>query len=338
MRQILSGSCVQGTVHTSHPAATEGANIYSLIKYTVESVRVRLNRVYLESLDGAHPKPNDTSDQHDEIVAQQEELESLYSEILPVAQMPAEQRYLQCALKTIAAQDKKGQDRSRKIVEYISGCVSFLINRLNVFSGQAEGYQGHTAILNIVIRHLWAEIDAVDLSPPTTKPQALDSSPVKRRNSRLMTPARPRAAAHKRVASLSFDEEMAPEQQLLRLLGVSLPEDPCSDEAVTRSLQDTLADRAEKLKAYERNLQSNTETAITGHLQNSFATVQLLRDSMLSETKGREIQLADEEVQTAISGLELELNQLQNDLHSVDLDKLRERNAKRDSIIERWGH
>lgn len=49
-----------------------------------------------------------------------EELESLYSEILPVAQMSAEQQYLKPALREIAARDGQGQERSAKAIKYVS--------------------------------------------------------------------------------------------------------------------------------------------------------------------------------------------------------------------------
>ena len=50
----------------------------------------------------------------------QEELESLYTEILPVARMSTEQQYLEPALTQIAARDGQAQQRSIKAVEYVS--------------------------------------------------------------------------------------------------------------------------------------------------------------------------------------------------------------------------
>jgi hypothetical protein len=94
--------------------------MYSLIKYTVESVRIRLDRVYLEGVEGAQLNTDDVGYQRNaDVAALQEELESLYSEILPVAQMSVEQRYLQCALKTIALQGNQGLERSGKIIDYV---------------------------------------------------------------------------------------------------------------------------------------------------------------------------------------------------------------------------
>jgi hypothetical protein len=99
--------------------ATDGR--HRLIKHTVEGVRTRLDRVYLEA-GGKSSQDDQTSRRNDlEVDALQGELESLYSEILPVAQMSAEQQFLQPAIRAISAQDSQGKDRSMKAIEYVSG-------------------------------------------------------------------------------------------------------------------------------------------------------------------------------------------------------------------------
>lgn len=95
------------------------ANSNRLIKFTVQGIRIRLDRIYLEALQNSQ----DTQDQDDssdaETQALQEELESLYSEILPVAQMSVEQQYLQPALRMISSSQNQGQDRSAKALDYV---------------------------------------------------------------------------------------------------------------------------------------------------------------------------------------------------------------------------
>jgi hypothetical protein len=90
-----------------------------LIKYTVECVRTRLDRVYLETLVGASGTTNHRRGHVAEVMALKDELESLYSEILPVAQMSVEQRYLESALKFINAQDLNGDQKSSKAIDYV---------------------------------------------------------------------------------------------------------------------------------------------------------------------------------------------------------------------------
>jgi hypothetical protein len=87
-----------------------------LIKHIVEGIRTKLDRIYLDALQNSS---NGEESDSQETTDLQEELESLYSEILPVAQMSAEQQFLQPALRTIAATDGHGQERAAKAVKYV---------------------------------------------------------------------------------------------------------------------------------------------------------------------------------------------------------------------------
>lgn len=87
----------------------------------MEGVRTRLDRVYLEALKNSNMS-NGQGTEKAEVVDLQEELESLYAEILPVAQMSAEQQFLEPALRVIAATDGQGQERAVKAFKYVSGC------------------------------------------------------------------------------------------------------------------------------------------------------------------------------------------------------------------------
>jgi hypothetical protein len=111
---------VQG-IRSSHMTNSKGdiLTVPRLIKHTVEGIRTRLDRIYLENLNLSTVQNGHDSDDQ-EVNDLQEELESLYSEILPVAQMSAEQQYLEPALRTIAATNGQGQERSVKAVKYVS--------------------------------------------------------------------------------------------------------------------------------------------------------------------------------------------------------------------------
>jgi hypothetical protein len=101
-----------------------------LIKYTVEGVRSRLDRVYLEATNNEGTAEDPASDDA-EVRALREELESLYTEILPVAQMSAEQQYLEPALRHIAARDGEGKQRSSKAIEYVRTNTTQLMSNSN---------------------------------------------------------------------------------------------------------------------------------------------------------------------------------------------------------------
>ena len=87
-----------------------------LIKNTVEGIRTKLDRTYLEALYASSTNGSDDGQESQDL---RDELESLYSEILPVAQMSAEQQFLQPALRTMAASSGKGQERAAKAVKYV---------------------------------------------------------------------------------------------------------------------------------------------------------------------------------------------------------------------------
>jgi hypothetical protein len=77
--------------------------------------------VYLEAVAAATETPGENRTVAVEEVREiEEEVESLYSEILPVAQMAVEQQHLEPALKSVKAQSGSGLDRSAAAVHYVS--------------------------------------------------------------------------------------------------------------------------------------------------------------------------------------------------------------------------
>lgn len=91
-----------------------------LIKYTVECTRTKLDRLYLESLEASLQSGPGSSTTKEEVSALQDELESLYSEILPVAQMSVEQQYLEPSLRSLSAKNVSSLNRSAEALDYVS--------------------------------------------------------------------------------------------------------------------------------------------------------------------------------------------------------------------------
>lgn len=91
-----------------------------LIKYNVECIRTRLDRSYLESLQSSSASRSETRASGEEISALQEELESLYSEILPVAQMSVEQQWLEPSLKSLSTDTGQGLNHAAVSIQYVS--------------------------------------------------------------------------------------------------------------------------------------------------------------------------------------------------------------------------
>lgn len=91
-----------------------------LIKYTVECIRTKLDRSFLESLRSFSKSGAEDRAPGEDIAALQDELESLYSEILPVAQMSVEQQWLEPSLRSLSAKTGQGLGHAAGSIQYVS--------------------------------------------------------------------------------------------------------------------------------------------------------------------------------------------------------------------------
>lgn len=91
-----------------------------LIKYSVEACRTRLDRIFLDSLEAASSANGRHAAQGEDLATVQDELESLYSEILPVAQMSVDQQYLAPALKSLTSRNGKSFAKTAHAIDYVS--------------------------------------------------------------------------------------------------------------------------------------------------------------------------------------------------------------------------
>lgn len=95
-----------------------------LIKYTVECIRTKLDRLYLNALEASLKSGSSDKASKEEVSALQDELESLYSEILPVAQMSVEQQHLEPSLRSLSAKNGSSLNRSAEALNYVSTTLS----------------------------------------------------------------------------------------------------------------------------------------------------------------------------------------------------------------------
>lgn len=107
-----------------------------LIKYTVECIRTKLDRSYLESLEAFTKSGSENQAPKEELGALQEELESLYSEILPVAQMSVEQQWLEPSLRSLSAQTGQGVGHATEAIQYVS--LTSLVQQLGHIKRKSE--------------------------------------------------------------------------------------------------------------------------------------------------------------------------------------------------------
>ncbi|KAH7348726.1 hypothetical protein BKA65DRAFT_266279 [Rhexocercosporidium sp. MPI-PUGE-AT-0058] len=303
-----------------------------LIKHTVEGIRTRLDRVYLEGLEGSNGSNGHAEDE--EANDLQEELESLYTEILPVAQMSAEQQFLEPALRAVALSDGQGQERTVKAVKYIHDCMIFLVNRIETFLERAEESQCHKMALQAVLDSANKELlrSAITPAAKTSSPTRLNTQR-RRKSSSSQSTLRVR---NTRRSSGHFDEDIEPEQQLARNLGVALPPEGVSDQERANLLEKMLAERLTRLEGHAASLQSTTESSISSHLLDARMTLGLLHDSLLAESQYHKVQFLDPNLEAAVTNFEKDIQHLQDDLEAVDLHSLQARNIHREQLIERW--
>lgn len=162
------------------------------------------------------------------------------------------------------------------------------------------------------------------------------TKPVQTRRRSSGSQSHVRLRTTRRRSSTQLDEDIEPEQQLLRNLGISLPSEGTSDQERVEILERALSDRLGKLEGHLTNLHSTTESSISDHLQDARATLQLLQDSLLTESLYHKVQFLEPEIDSSIATFEEDLQELQKTLEAVNLRKLQVRNVHREKLVERW--
>ncbi|QSZ37760.1 hypothetical protein DSL72_008859 [Monilinia vaccinii-corymbosi] len=293
------------------------------IKHTVDGVRTKLDRIYLEALNGAADAETPGNNSQ-EVAELQEELESLYSEVFPVAQMSAEQQYLEPALREIAAKGDSGQERAYQGLKYMQECLSYLVKRTEIYAERMEEYQCHQMASKFAIATGKKELQyeaAPKSSKSATRQRQSSQTQVRYRNN-------PRRS--------SMFEEMDAEKQLLRNLGISLPPENNTDDSRTEFLENILHERAEKLRSHTANLESTTETTISSHVHNADVTMKLLHNALQADSVYGEVQLLDPDIVSSFNTFEEEIRNLQENLEAVNLQRLQLKNVHKEQLIKRW--
>ncbi|KAK2066711.1 hypothetical protein P8C59_000502 [Phyllachora maydis] len=322
-----------------------------LIKYTVEAIRTKLDRVYMESLEASIRSGVVGSAPAEELSALEEELESLYAEILPVAQMSAEQQFLEPALTAVDARDGSSMARSERALEYVRGCLDHLVDRMAQFSARASQFRAHQTAASLLAGTARLELAAkVDGPSPLRRGKHAGTTVWTAAAASSSSPVRRRANSGARRPSLrggdDDDDDDSPLDELLRSLGLILPQpaDPDAPASSALKLQQdflasTLAHRRAKADDVARNVHESLEGAAMTQLADARRATQLLLDSVLAESPFAEVNLADPEIEASITFLAQECEEVQTRLRHVDAAaaKAKGHSVKRDALVKRWG-
>ncbi|CCU81679.1 hypothetical protein BGHDH14_bgh04668 [Blumeria hordei DH14] len=291
------------------------------IKYTVEGVRLRLDRVYLEALHSYSDSQGSqlNSQEESDLI---EDLESLYTEILPVVQMSVEQEYLEPASKLGKSVNTRGQALTNKAVEYIQESLKFLTTRMESLLERVRQFQCHRMAAGILLN--------------TTKEELSNRELELKRKDPSQSVAEPLSISRSKRRISNFGEDIGAEQQLARNLSVTLPNDNDSSEASSTSWENLISEKTARLAIHASSLQSTTESCIASHLLDSHVALNLLLDSLLDKSAYRTIRMVDPDLQNAEELLEQDIRNLQDKLATLDLHELQTRNVRRDQIVDRW--
>ncbi|KAF5233886.1 hypothetical protein FANTH_12393 [Fusarium anthophilum] len=310
-----------------------------LIKTTVETLRTRLDRIYLEAILAAERSGDVKAATQEDVKALEEELESLYSEILPVAQMSAEQQHLEPALKATNAQSGQSIHRSAVAVSYVNECLDYLVERITLLTDRVETLKSHNAAASSIIATAKAEVSA-SLSPEKKKSlrAAMPASPIRNPSPirmRANTDGARRGNNNRRRSSGILDEPAI--EALLRDLALSLPDaEEASIQDQVSALNKAFTERSGKTTDVVRNAQDSFETSVTSRLDDARLAIQLLRDSVLAESPFGEIKMVDPEFEGSIEVLRQEVEKVKEKLDGVVAKKALAKSVKKDEFVQRW--
>ncbi|KAL8348985.1 hypothetical protein RB601_002135 [Gaeumannomyces tritici] len=300
--QKLGQQLEEHEVHVGAEKARE--TCARLIKHTVEMIRTRLDRVYLEAVESALSSET-LAASVDDVKAVEAELEELYTEILPVAQMSAEQQFLEPMVQSLRERDASNLARSSEALNYAEGCLDYLLANMSTLAAHVEDIKAYESASEVIIRTAKAELASPTPPDPTARPSNHNSSPTRRANqsawpgagtdvSPVKRPQRSRTfptssssgggggQSHRRRSSGFGVPEEPPLDVLLRDLALTLPDD--GDLADAAALGSALRSRAAKAADVARDVQASFEASAQHHLADSARAVAMLLEGVLSES------------------------------------------------------
>ncbi|TPX19049.1 uncharacterized protein E0L32_011293 [Thyridium curvatum] len=322
-----------------------------LIKYKVEAIRTKLDRVYLEALISSQRSRGPNIADENELSALQEELESLFAEILPVAQMSVEQQFLEPSLKSLSGKNGQSLGRSLTAVNYIHDCMDFLLEHISLLSQRLEAFQAHQAATNTLATMARRELETPVPLPSSSKEsqRPANTSPTRRRKSSVhgpsTSPVRVRGMPHsRRRSSGGLNIDIPPVEQILQTLALMLPEqdNPSPSQAERKAqieaLSTALRERAAKADDVAHNVQEAFEETTSTYLGDMRKAVAKVRESLLAESTYGDVTLTDPGIDGSIEVLAQEVDKITTRLDGADKDmaKAKGPSAKREELIARW--
>ncbi|RPA93143.1 hypothetical protein L873DRAFT_1855405 [Choiromyces venosus 120613-1] len=199
---------------------------HRLSTLSATALKTRLDRIFLE-VAGSHNAENNDPEAEE----LQKDLESLYAEIPSVAEMAAEQEFLQPVLDEVHRGRMKASEGLRLGGTYICDVLHHLQKRHRATAQSLKIELSKQKAISTVIATIAEEsvspltkppkVTAPSTPPPA--PKSPSSSPGKKLPFRTMPVFTPPRHRRGRSTDFSPDEEEYPELRMLALLGISVP-------------------------------------------------------------------------------------------------------------------
>ncbi|KAL5605978.1 hypothetical protein BROUX41_006222 [Berkeleyomyces rouxiae] len=340
-RTLVGGAEGQAEADKAAEKLNEAA--IRLIKTTVELERTRLDRVYLDGLSSPMAATGAGADELESTEALQAEVESLYTEILPVAQMAVENTYLEPSTRLLRERHDAEKRHTAAGLRYTNDCFEHMLHRMEHLQDRFGSLQAHCATALLL-----ADMAQLELSTPVpplpgleeqNSPQPISTmSPVRpngRRNP--IDPATP-GHVHRRRRSSAAETPM---EQALHILGVQVPDSSITSEStivdhrLLKTVAEATAKRTWTTLGVAQNAQASFESSVAHALADSKKDINLLLGHFKTEYPFGDVGLPDPGMSESLAWMGKELKEMEEMISNVNIG----RNAggeKREEFVQTW--
>jgi hypothetical protein len=192
-----------------------------------------------------------------------------------------------------------------------------IVSRSVATTGRIHEYQAHRQALNVLAEAIKTEL-------AESRPE----SPVvgKKLTRRRLSSSTKRSPTRRR----SIDNQ--PEKQLLRHLGIALPQ----GKSPSTAIDEIARERQGKFFSHLASLESTTESTLAGNLGDLDKANQKMLDALLADSHNSDVVLVEEELVRGIDELEAGIGDVGKGLANVELERFAKKDKAKEQFVRRW--
>ncbi|KAG2418654.1 hypothetical protein HFD88_001755 [Aspergillus terreus] len=296
-----------------------------LSQCVAEEIQCRLDRLYLEtlSIDQEDPDCGPSAVNNEAILALEEELESLYSEIEVLAEISTKQQFSEPILREL--QNHHGQMRiaSHEKLDHILHAMIEMTSSSELLTKSLHDRESFCGAFEAFAAAYRSEIGNQFLEQTSSRRDTL-----KRRS--IQQTVKPSANI---PAFLSESQESQVLASLLRRIGLSF-------ESVFQSEEEdgganALAEKRQHLLEWLRNFGVAADSPLVTETVSTDQATRLLLSALHSDSH-QETSLTDADNEKGLSELEAQLGVIQKGIGRLDMDSLYRRDKNQERFLETW--